>query len=200
MQMPDDRIQQVVHHAVGPKILDLGAVQHDADKESNENWLHRHLVNEFEYVLGVDILAEEVRELNDDGYNIIVADVTQMDIGIVADTVVAGELIEHVDNPGSMLERIYDHLRPGGRLVLTTPNPWAFVHLRRILTSTLSINQEHVAWYGPNVLRQLLDRHGFDVTHMRTTNRDHEGLTGLAQALGSDILGGTTWVCVSERR
>jgi 2-polyprenyl-3-methyl-5-hydroxy-6-metoxy-1,4-benzoquinol methylase len=197
--MPDDRVKKVLTYTRGPTVLDLGAVQHDLDRVDENSWLHHHIAEEFQHVIGVDILEEEVAELNERGYEFIHADVTKMDLDIQADTVVAGELIEHVDNPGLMLERIQKHIRVGGRLVLTTPNPWALVHIRRLVSNRLSINEEHVAWYGPIVLEQLLERYGFQIEHLVTTNQDHKGLTGMAQKLGSTIFGGTTWVCVAEK-
>ena len=37
------------------------------------------------------------------------------------DTVVMGDLLDHVDDPGAMLDRGLEHLRPGGRVVITAP-------------------------------------------------------------------------------
>lgn len=197
--MTDDRIKRVCEAAEGPTILDLGAVQHDLAKTNDDAWLHEHLVERFDRVIGVDILAHEVHALNQQGYEMMQADVTSMNLDVTADTVVAGELIEHVANPGLMLERASAHLKDGGKVVLTTPNPWAFVHLRRLLTRTHSINDEHVGWYGPVVLRQLLNRYGFAIETMQTTRRGHGGITGIAQRLNSDVFGGTTWVCVATK-
>jgi len=192
--MTGERIQRVVDAVEGETILDLGAAQHDASNEQNGDWLHKHLCDEFERVVGVDYLPKPVAELNKRGYEFIQADVTQMQLGIEADTVVAGELIEHIDNPGLMLDRIQDHLQPGGTLVLTTPNPWGLPILHRLLAGRMSINEEHVAWYGPTVLKQLLARYSFTVESCETTRRSHYGLSRFAQALEWDLLGGTTWV------
>lgn len=193
------RIAKVINATEGPTVLDLGAVQHDLENTERDDWLHGQLCDEFERVVGVDYLPEPVAELNKDGYEFIQADVTEMELDIEADTVVAGELIEHVDNPGLMLARANAHLKTGGRLVLTTPNPWGLPILRRLLTGALDINDEHVAWYGPTVLRQLLDRHGFVVEEVETTKRNHHGLAHLAQWFNSDLLGGTTWVLTATK-
>jgi len=182
----------------GPTVLDLGCVQHDLSNVDSDDWLHGRLADEFDTVIGVDYLPDAVLELHMDGYDVCYANVETMDLDVEADTVVAGELIEHVANPGLMLERISEHIKTNGKLVLTTPNPWAAVHLRRLLTDNFSINEEHVAWYGPQTIRQLLQRYGFKVTEMTTTTRNHRGLTGLAQKLGSDIFGGTTWVVTAN--
>ena len=37
------------------------------------------------------------------------------------DTVVMGELLDYLDDPGAMLDRGLEHLRPGGRVVITAP-------------------------------------------------------------------------------
>lgn len=197
--MTKQRHEMVVGKAEGPVVLDLGAVQHDSSKADNDDWLHDHLVANFETVIGVDILHVDVCELNKQGYNFRQADVTEMELPIEADTVVCGELIEHIANPGLMLERIYEHLKPDGKLIITTPNPWALVNLKRLVLRRLSINQEHVAWYGPTVIAQLLERYGFRMERAETTRRNHSGLMRLAQSLDSDYFGGTTWVITATK-
>lgn len=191
------RIQRIIEATEGPTVLDLGAAQHDPAKAENDDWLHKHLCDSFERVVGVDYLPGAVAELNRHGYEFVQADVTDMSLSVEADTVVAGELIEHVDNPGLMLECIADHLKPGGRVVLSTPNPWGLPILRRLLSGRLTINEEHVAWYGPTVLEQLFERHGFELESIETTRRNHYGLSRLAQVLDWDLLAGTTWVGVA---
>jgi len=192
------RIQRVVEATEGPTVLDLGAAQHDADNADNDDWLHKHLCEHFERVVGVDYLAEAVAELNKRGYEFVQADVTDMSLGVEADTVVAGELIEHVDNPGLMLECIADHLKPGRKLVLTTPNPWGLPILRRLLSGRLRINDEHVAWYGPVVLRQLLRRCDFETVEVRPLNYVTPKAR-LLKWLSLQIFGASTWVVVAEK-
>lgn len=194
------RIDKVIAATDGPTVLDLGAAQHDASKASNADWLHGHLVDEFDRVIGVDYLSGAVAELNKQGYEFVQADVTQMNLSIEADTIVAGELIEHIDNVGLLLECCREHLKPDGKLVLTTPNPWGLPILRRLLSGRLNINDEHVAWYGPTVLEQLCARYGFTVENIETTKRNHHGMSHLAQLVGSDMLGGTTWVAVATKQ
>lgn len=185
----------------GPVVLDLGAVQHDAERADEDRWLHRHLAARFDRVVGVDMLEAAVEALNERGYELVADDVETMDLGIEADSVVAGELIEHVANPGLMLDRVAAHLKPGGRLVLTTPNPWYLHHVRRWLLGSMSINDEHVAWYGPIVLRQLLDRHGFDVVSVEPVQAWPHGPVGrVVKVLLPRMFMSSTWVCVAVRR
>lgn len=67
-----------------------------------------------------------------------------------ADTVVALQVIEHLEDDDAFVRHAMAALRPGGRLVLTTPN--------RLLT--FSDNPWHVREYTAAELRDLLERHG----------------------------------------
>ncbi len=195
-----NRIKEVLRYVEGPVVLDLGAIQHDMENTKNQWWLHKHLDNHpsVEQLVGVDLL-EEAKRLNEQGYDIRVGNVETMNLDITADTVVCGELIEHLSNPGKMLESITSHIKQDGKLIITTPNPWAVVHLRRILLNGhTDINEEHTAWFGPTVLEQLLERYGFEVDVMKAVGPDHPGLTHIAKKFGYDMFGGTNWVCVSR--
>ncbi|TLZ79090.1 MAG: class I SAM-dependent methyltransferase, partial [Methanobacteriota archaeon] len=43
------------------------------------------------------------------------------------DSVVASEVFEHLTHPGGFIEEVWRILKPGGRLVLTTPNTESIV-------------------------------------------------------------------------
>lgn len=189
------RVAAICEAVAGPVVLDLGAVQHQASAAAHDDWLHGRLCQQYERVVGVDTEAEAVATLREQGYDIRVGDATALDVGVTADTVVAGELIEHVSDAGGLIDSARRHLRPGGRLVLSTPNPWLFARLWR----DADVNSEHVAWYGATVLRQLLARHGFVDIDVRGVGPRHGGLTGLAQRLGVDRFGETTWLATARR-
>lgn len=189
------RIDRIVEYTEGPDVLDLGCVQHDLDNVDNSDWLHGRLCDEFETVVGVDILPE-IAELAAEGYTVRQANVETMDLDRQFDTVVAGELIEHIANPGLMLDTIQSHLKPDGQAVLSTPNPWGIPLLNRILHRELSVNDEHTAWYGPKTIAQLCKRYGLDLEMAETTRRDHGGVTRVAQWFDHDWFAGTTWIFV----
>lgn len=196
--MPD-RVSAICDAVEGPTVLDLGAVQHEAEAAHADDWLHGRLSNRYDTVIGIDTEADEVAKLRGQGYDIRVGDATDLSVNVTADTVVAGELIEHVADPGGLIESAHRHLRPGGQFVLSTPNPWLLAHLRRVLSGREQVNEAHVAWYGPTVLRQLLERHGFSEISCFGVGPSHRGPTGIVQKLGCDRLGQTTWLCLARR-
>ena len=75
------------------------------------------------------------------------------------DTVVAGEIIEHVGRPQDLVSEAGRVLARGGTLVITTPNPFCIPWLikgRRGPEATW--NPEHVGWFDGATLANLADR------------------------------------------
>lgn len=140
------------------RVLDVGCVQHDADNEARDRWLHGHLREHAAEVVGIDYLKEDVQALENRGYDVRVADAEAFDLEESFDVVVAGELIEHLVNPGAFLECASEHLTEDGTLVLTTPNPWAFHRFRQALSDDVFVNPEHTCWFDRKTLTQLLKR------------------------------------------
>jgi 2-polyprenyl-3-methyl-5-hydroxy-6-metoxy-1,4-benzoquinol methylase len=89
------------------------------------------------------------------------------------DVVWAGEVIEHVADVAPWLSEVRRVLRPGGTLLLTTPD-----HGRRtLLALALSPRRfaehfeprsDHVRFFSRRTLRDLLDDVGFDVAELRS--------------------------------
>jgi len=80
------------------------------------------------------------------------------------DTVIAGELIEHLDDPIRFLSGCYQILNPGGKLVLSTPNPYypPLMWFERLMIRRFFYHQEHVFIFLPRFLVRLMERQGFE--------------------------------------
>ena len=79
------------------------------------------------------------------------------------DVIFAGDLIEHLPNPGLFLERARAHLKPRGRLVMTTPNCFnLFSIVEKFTKGEPSVNRDHTCYFNERTLRQLLGKCGFD--------------------------------------
>jgi len=148
------------------KVLDVGCIEHTADsQEINPFWVHGFFFN-YSDVLGIDILREDIKKLRKKGYNIRFGDAETFSFKEKFDVVFAGELIEHLSNPGKFLDQSMKHLKKDGKLILTTPNTFYLPRLvGRIarLDDNPPVNPEHTCWFSPKTITSLLERHGFKV-------------------------------------
>jgi len=165
-----DKNDLIVDACRGKAVLDIGCIDHSAQTalELGDRWLHSQIREVSAGLVGLDLLADEAALLNERGFHIEVGDAQHFDLGRIFDVIVAGDVIEHVENPGCLLESARRHLAPNGSLIITTPNPFNVeqfgLGLRR---NRVALNDQHVAWYDPRVLYELVTRCGFDVTHFQ---------------------------------
>jgi 2-polyprenyl-3-methyl-5-hydroxy-6-metoxy-1,4-benzoquinol methylase len=83
------------------------------------------------------------------------------------DVITALEVIEHEENPIQMMKIIHTMLRPGGTVIITTPN---FNTLYRILMGKAWVGYEHTEhlwFFTPETILQMLRKAGFSDIHVQ---------------------------------
>ena len=171
----------------GKVVLDIGSAEliGTVNRDKEEYSIHRRLTQAAKEVVGLEKNAEQVKALQERGYNIREGDAENFHLGQRFDAVVAGELIEHLSNPGAFLECVKQHLKPDGVLLLTTPNRFgAGTFLSSIVHNAIPTYNKpiakHVAYFDENCLKDLLRRHGFsrfEVTYYEWVGRPTPNLT-----------------------
>ncbi len=149
-------------------VLDCGCVgdviQSFSEFEMSSYAIHKKYAR---YILGVDIWKEEIEKRREMGIEVLCANVETMELSKRFDAVIAGDLIEHLANPGLFLDKANKHLKMGGLLYICTPNPQSLNNLiRAILGVKINVHQEHCTWYDFNTLKQILSRYGFNIREM----------------------------------
>ena len=152
------------------RVIDVGCCGSDAATRVNP--FHAEISSRASYSLGIDIFAEGIANFKSQGLNVVLQDAESFisengnfDLAIVS------ELIEHVSNPGRVLDSVYSQLTRGGEVLVTTPNPFGIgTILRRLLTGNSPVNSDHIAWFDPIFLTFLLRRSGFDVREILWMN------------------------------
>ena len=158
-----DRVAYLCGLVSNKSVLDIGVVAHTRGASMSSDWLHGHIKRHARRCLGIDVLETEVKYLKEQGYDIIVADITESPLPQKFDIIIGGEVLEHLDSPGMFMKNCAAMLEPGGRLVITVPNPW---YINAILKScfkwhTFIDSADHVAWYDASTLFELGQRNGF---------------------------------------
>ena len=151
------------------EVLDLGVVDARVARGNAEERFDRsgkilffQLAEINPDIVGLDLDEEGVEALKKRGYNAVCGDVHVVDLNKKFDTIIAGEIIEHLDNPGQFLCNMFRHLKPGGRLVVSTPNPFYAKQRGKIWRRGLpQVHEEHTCWFDPITLNHLLNRSGF---------------------------------------
>lgn len=157
-----ERYREILSFTTG-KVLDIGCLQHGIHRTYSDDWLHRILSSEFD-TIGID-LNEDVLKLKERGYNVYQCDAEDFNLNDKFDTIVAGEIIEHLSNPGKFLDCCKEHLKGNGKLIITTPNPWCLERFVRKLTNVFRINSEHKMWFDYTTLLQLCEFKNFELKY-----------------------------------
>jgi SAM-dependent methyltransferase len=168
------RLDLIKRVSAGQRVLHLGCTNWPYTLEAMEagTLLHKDLAEVSSELYGFDFDQEGIDVLAAKGFdNLFQADVEKL--GEVAldkkfDVIIAGEMIEHLNNPGRFLEGIKRFMNSETKLVLTTINAYSgmrfFVYgLRGRGGSLEPVHPDHVAYYSYSTLKLLLERHGFNV-------------------------------------
>jgi O-antigen biosynthesis protein len=161
-------------HGSHEKLLDLlGRPDRVLDVGCSTGYLASRLRERGSTIVGLELderAAEQARRFCE---AVHVGDVETMELPFQPagfDAIVAGDFIEHLRDPGAFLERIRPLLRPGGRLVLSTPNiaNWAMrlglLFGRFRYTEWGLLDRTHTHLFTRKTLRECLEQAGYRIT------------------------------------
>jgi 2-polyprenyl-3-methyl-5-hydroxy-6-metoxy-1,4-benzoquinol methylase len=146
----------------GKTVLDIGVAEHSLRYIDRPEWRHGRIAKLARRCVGVDILEDLVRELNERGFNVVCVDATsEQDIGERFEVAFIGDVLEHVNDPTRLLRFAARHVMPGGRIFASTPNPFSRKWYKRFRGDGTAIaNLDHVAWITPTQAMEIARRAG----------------------------------------
>src|SRR5687768_87663 len=122
------RVELIKQRSTGKKVLHLGCTNWPYTKEAIDNnmLLHSELEGIAAELYGFDFDQEGLDVLASHGTtNLFQADLEKLDelaLDEKFDVIIAGEMIEHLNNPGKFLQGIKRFMNPDTDLVITTVN------------------------------------------------------------------------------
>jgi len=162
-----ERLEIILEKCRGKNVLHLGCVGYN-EENGVVGFLHRKIMAVSKTVYGVDIDQDKLNLLRkEDIPNLICADVHQINelkFESPIEVVVAGELLEHLENPGIFLNNIAEFIKKYNCiLVLTVPNAYS---LRGFLFGFRGIeysDPDHKFYFSYFTLSTFLKRYNLDV-------------------------------------
>lgn len=132
----------ILEAATGKRVLDIGCVAADRLMD-----LHLGIRKAARECIGLDVVEAD---------GVVQGDAQNFDFDEPFDLVVAGEVIEHLGNVRGFLDSVYRNLKPGGRLILTTPNAYSFLFLRKaVFGKTIPNDPFHVFMFDSTTIQNM---------------------------------------------
>ena len=162
-------IEAIKPYIKNKKVLDVGCVGGDYRlKKGRFTLLHEEMAKEAKEIIGVDLNKKALELMKKKNPNLNLICCNAYDIPFDAssfDVVVAGALIEHLDNAGVFLDKVNLILKKDGIFIGTVPNAYNLAGIIRLLFGsqpTPSRNSTHVHIFDNWTISLLLLQHNFE--------------------------------------
>jgi 2-polyprenyl-3-methyl-5-hydroxy-6-metoxy-1,4-benzoquinol methylase len=163
-----EREDYILNKCRGKRVLLLGCANwpYTESLYDQQLLLHQRMEKVSSELAGTDISAEGIDFLKGKSMkNLFVSDAFKMEDVIrslpwTPELIVAGEMIEHLDEPGAVL-REYSRVMPAEcTLLITVPNALSIKGLLHVMLGHEKVHDGHVAYYSSITMSNLLKRCG----------------------------------------
>jgi 2-polyprenyl-3-methyl-5-hydroxy-6-metoxy-1,4-benzoquinol methylase len=168
----DKREKEIVPQKLHFILSSIGTGKRVLDVGCNDGYTASFIIKQQNEVYGVDIGKSDLMIAKKRGLKVKVCDITKGKLPYPKnyfDVVLLGDVIEHVFDTDMLLKNIYDVLKPGGFLLLTTPNVASigrrlmllFGHSPYLEYSPHHLTNDlpsvgHIRYYTKNILKNQL--------------------------------------------
>ncbi len=161
-----ERTDFLCRSVAGRRVLHIGCADYPLtiERMTNPDFLHRRLCDAAQYCVGLDASQEALQAMRQTGFtNLIEGDACQLSKTVQEkfDLLVAGEVIEHLSNPGLFFEEAARCLTPGGAILITVPNAFNIFRIFHLLRGREVVHKDHCFYFSAKTLAHLASRSGF---------------------------------------
>jgi len=145
---------------MGKSVLDVGCVNYEGDY--GFGLIHGMILERCARCVGVDISPAVLRLPFSAKARYFQGNAEEFCLPEVFDTIFAGDLIEHLSNPGKFLAQARKMMQASSDLLVVTPNPYGFRSMVGIFRGfEPPIHPEHTMLVPISGMHELAVRHGF---------------------------------------
>lgn len=120
---------------------------------NSENWVHKIIIKKANKVYGIDLDYDD-NKLPQNRELYLKSSAENFFLGKYFDVIFAGDLIEHLSNPGLFLECVEKSLKIGGKLIITTPNCFNLFNLaEKISKYEPTVNSDHTMYFNIKTIK-----------------------------------------------
>ena len=170
VRLVSDRLAFIAEACRGKSVLHLGCAEWPLTAQSLDDGtlLHMILSRVAKRLIGIDLNAEGISLLRASGFaELIHWDVERLDqlrLDEPVEVIVAGELLEHLANPGLCLQGVSRLMKsPGCQLIVSVPNAFSLRHFISMFRGVERVMLDHTAYYSFATVLELLQRHDLEV-------------------------------------
>ena len=152
----DFRLNLIKSYINNKEILDFGP------GDISDRYYAKYIKKYSKTYTAVELDKIRAKYLISKGFNVKIGNCEKIKLNKKFDIIIAGDIIEHLDNPGIFLKNCKSHLKKGGKIIINTPNAFG---INRIIMALLKLGNlkqhpEHTFLFTEQLLALLFKRHG----------------------------------------
>jgi len=150
-------------------VIHLGCVDYPylIEQYKSGNLLHEKICKVAKKTFGVDLNKEGIDFLKSLGYQDLfvcsVEALSKISFEDKYEVIVAGELIEHLSNPGLFFENVSSLMDDNTVLIITVPNAFSVKNFLRVLMRHELIHPDHVCYFSPSTIKHFCSRYNLEL-------------------------------------
>lgn len=161
----------LVQYCQNKRVLHFGCVDTGVLEEKYQKGLllHQRLAMVAKELWGFDINEEGIGFLKSKGFdNLIVGDASRSEDlqplhGNHFDVILAGEIVEHLLNPGQFLDVLKPLMSPTTELIVTVPNAYGIDSILAMLRGKECVHPDHNYWFSYSTITTLISKQRYHI-------------------------------------
>lgn len=166
----------LMQSCIGKRVLHMGCSSAPYTQQRLEagTHLHQRLLGITKELYGIDLSRDglDIMQRHLGCGNLYVGDAEKLDEVRLEkndfDVILAGDILEHLNNPGLFLSGVTRFMSPHTKLIISTNNAFSLPNFVRIAIHGFREGTGHVIVSSPATLTNLLDRYGLIIRKMAT--------------------------------